>query len=90
LRTLVNVSVEEIPSNPEREWKTSPLWGVRDSYPYLHDGRALTLEDAILQHGGEAERAATAFQQAAPGRQRDLISFLETLQAPPTAESPEN
>jgi CxxC motif-containing protein (DUF1111 family) len=33
LRSLVNVSVEEIPSNPEREWKTPPLWGVRDSYP---------------------------------------------------------
>jgi CxxC motif-containing protein (DUF1111 family) len=90
LRTLVNVSVEEIPSNPEREWKTPPLWGVRDSYPFLHDGRALTLEDAILQHGGEAERAATAFQQAGPSRQQDLIAFLETLQAPPTAEVPEN
>jgi CxxC motif-containing protein (DUF1111 family) len=90
LRTLVNVSVEEIPSNPEREWKTSPLWGVRDSYPYLHDGRALTLEDAILQHGGEAERAAAAFQKADPHRRQDLISFLETLQAPPSAEVPEN
>jgi CxxC motif-containing protein (DUF1111 family) len=86
----VNVSVEEVPSNPEKEWKTPPLWGVRDSYPYLHDGRALTLEDAILQHDGEAERAATAFRQASPSRQQDLISFLETLQAPPTAEVPEN
>jgi|EndMetStandDraft_5_1072996.scaffolds.fasta_scaffold110621_1 CxxC motif-containing protein (DUF1111 family) len=90
LRTLVDVSVEEVPSNPEKEWKTAPLWGVRDSYPYLHDGRALTLEDAIRQHGGEAERAATAFQQATPNRQRDLIAFLEALQAPPTAEVPEN
>ncbi|HVJ66492.1 MAG TPA: di-heme oxidoredictase family protein, partial [Caulifigura sp.] len=89
LRTLVNVSAEEIPSNPQQEWKTPPLWGVRDSYPYLHDGRALTLEDAILQHGGEAERAMTAFQQASPNRQRDLITFLESLQAPPTAEAPD-
>ncbi|HVJ85702.1 MAG TPA: di-heme oxidoredictase family protein [Caulifigura sp.] len=86
LRALVNVSAEEVPSNPEREWKTSPLWGVRDSYPYLHDGRALTLEDAILQHGGEAERASAAFQAAPPQRQRELVSFLESLQAPPTAE----
>jgi CxxC motif-containing protein (DUF1111 family) len=85
----VNVSAEEIPSNPQQEWKTPPLWGVRDSYPYLHDGRALTLEDAILQHGGEAERAMTAFQQASPNRQRDLITFLESLQAPPTAEAPD-
>ncbi|QDT56868.1 Cytochrome c [Caulifigura coniformis] len=89
MRTLVNVDIEEVPSNPEREWKTPPLWGVRDSYPYLHDGRALTLEDAILQHGGEAEPAATAFRLAPAGRQRDLISFLESLQAPPTAEAPE-
>jgi len=89
MRTLVNIDIEEVPSNPEREWKTAPLWGVRDSYPYLHDGRALTLEDAILQHGGEAERAATAFRQAPAGRQRDLINFLESLQAPPTAEAPE-
>jgi CxxC motif-containing protein (DUF1111 family) len=90
LRSLVNVSVEEIPSNPEREWKTPPLWGVRDSYPYLHDGRALTLQDAIMQHGGEGERAAAAFQQASPSRQQELISFLEALQAPPSAELPEN
>lgn len=90
LRTLVNISVEEIPSNPEREWKTPPLWGVRDSYPFLHDGRALTLDAAIRQHAGEGERAATAFQEAGPSRQQDLIWYLETLQAPPTAESPPN
>ncbi len=87
LRTLVNVSVEEVPSNPEREWKTPPLWGVRDSYPYLHDGRAVSLDDAIRQHGGEAEKAATAYREAPEHIQRDLISFLESLQAPPTADA---
>lgn len=86
MRTLVNISVEEIPSNPEREWKTTPLWGVRDSYPYWHDGRSLTLEDAITEHAGEGERAATAYKQASPDRQQALIRFLETLQAPPSAE----
>ena len=33
-----------------REWRTPPLWGVRDSAPYLHDGRAATLEEAIALH----------------------------------------
>ncbi len=89
LRNIVNVSVEEIPSNPEREWKTPPLWGLRDSYPYWHDGRALTLEDAILMHGGEGERASVAYRQANPERRRQLIAFLETLEAPQTAEVPE-
>ncbi len=39
----------------QREWKTPPLWGVRDSGPYLHDGRAITIEEAIEWHGGESE-----------------------------------
>src|SRR5262245_59501110 len=33
------------------EWRTPPLWGVADSAPYLHDGRAATLEEAITLHG---------------------------------------
>ena len=37
------------------EWRTTPLWGVAASAPYLHDGRAPTLNEAILLHGGEAE-----------------------------------
>src|SRR5207245_1572799 len=38
------------------EWRTAPLWGVADSAPYLHDGRARTLEEAIQLHGGEAAK----------------------------------
>src|SRR5262249_27869616 len=34
------------------EWRTPPLWGVADSVPYMHDGRAKTLEEAIKFHGG--------------------------------------
>ena len=44
------------PQNGEasrQEWRTPPLWGIRDSGPYLHDGRAVTLEQAIAIHGGE-------------------------------------
>ena len=36
------------------EWRTPALWGFRDSAPYLHDGRAKTLDQAIAFHGGEA------------------------------------
>ena len=54
-------------SNLESEWRTPPLWGVADSPPYLHDGRAATLIDAITLHGGEAETATLRFF-AAPGR----------------------
>jgi len=49
------------------EWRTPPLWGIgltQTVLPYssyLHDGRARTLEEAILWHGGEAEMAKQAF-----------------------------
>lgn len=42
----------------ELEWRTPPLWGLRDSSPYLHDGRAATVADAVALHGGEGMAAA--------------------------------
>jgi CxxC motif-containing protein (DUF1111 family) len=42
---------------------TPPLWGVARSRPYLHDGRAPTLEAAILAHGGEAQAARDAYAE---------------------------
>lgn len=64
------------------EWRTPPLWGVATSPPYLHDGRANTLEDAILQHGGQAEETAKRFRTAPPHERLQLVAFLKTLQAP--------
>jgi CxxC motif-containing protein (DUF1111 family) len=64
------------------EWRTPPLWGVADSAPYLHDGRANTLQDAIRLHGGQAARAAHRFASLAPSEQTQLIAFLKTLRAP--------
>ncbi len=64
------------------EWRTPPLWGVADSAPYLHDGRAATLEDAIRLHGGQGQRAASKFQQLASEDQARLIGFLKTLRIP--------
>lgn len=67
------------------EWKTPPLWSlglvedVGGHTRYLHDGRARSLEEAVLWHGGEAEAAHEAFV-ALPVEEREaLIAFLEDL-----------
>lgn len=64
------------------EWRTPPLWGVADSAPYLHDGRAATLKQAIEFHGGQAARAATTFAALPEPGKRQLVAFLKTLRAP--------
>ena len=66
----------------QQEWRTPPLWGVRDSGPYLHDGRAKTLQEAILAHAGESILSTEKFS-ALPAEDQDaLIAFLNTLVAP--------
>jgi hypothetical protein len=65
------------------EWRTPPLWGVADSAPYLHDGRARTLNEAILLHGGEAEKASTRYIKLTLSDKRILMHFLCSLIAPP-------
>jgi CxxC motif-containing protein (DUF1111 family) len=68
-----------------QEWRTPPLWGLglvddlAGERFLLHDGRAATLEEAILWHGGEGADAAAAFREAAVDDRRRLISFLEAL-----------
>jgi CxxC motif-containing protein (DUF1111 family) len=64
------------------EWRTAPLWGVADSAPYLHDGRAATLEAAIEQHAGEAASAAARFNLLPPDQRQAVVMFLKTLRAP--------
>jgi CxxC motif-containing protein (DUF1111 family) len=64
------------------EWRTPPLWGVADSAPYLHDGRAATLEEAIRQHGGQGAAAAQRFERLGGPAQAQLIAFLRSLRAP--------
>ena len=67
-----------------QEWRTPPLWGVRDSAPYLHDGRADTLEQAIALHGGEAARSAQRFFELKPEERMQVMAFLKSLRAPQT------
>lgn len=68
------------------EWRTSPLWGIglADTVlgrpaTYLHDGRARTLEEAILWHGGEAEQAKERFRSSSESTREDLVAFLRSL-----------
>jgi CxxC motif-containing protein (DUF1111 family) len=64
------------------EWRTPPLWGVADSAPYLHDGRAATLEDAITMHGGQGKSSAARYQSLDAGQRAQVLAFLGTLRAP--------
>lgn len=68
-----------------REWRTAPLWGiglatqVNGEARFLHDGRARSLTEAILWHGGEAQAARDGFVALPPGDRAALIRFLESL-----------
>jgi CxxC motif-containing protein (DUF1111 family) len=66
-------------SATDPEWRTPPLWGLRETAPYLHDGRAATIEEAILLHGGEATAAAQNYRRLAPRDKAQLQLFLESL-----------
>lgn len=71
-----------IPTNIDQEWRTPPLWGVADSAPYFHDGRAPTLDAAIREHDGEAALAAREYDRLFDDERRQLLAFLGTLRAP--------
>ncbi|TCU18260.1 di-heme oxidoredictase family protein [Rhizobium sullae] len=68
-----------------REWRTPPLWGIGLTRTvsghsfFLHDGRARNLTEAILWHGGEAEKARDAFSSLPKDDREALIRFLESL-----------
>ncbi|MCY0997777.1 thiol oxidoreductase [Myxococcus sp. MISCRS1] len=67
------------------EWRTPPLWGigltagVSGGEAYLHDGRARSLSEAILWHGGEAESSKEAFRTASAAQRAALLRFLQSL-----------
>ena len=67
---------------PNRAFTTARLWGVADTAPYLHDGRATTLAEAISAHGGDAQSSRDAFLQLSAEERAHLIRFLETLRTP--------
>lgn len=68
------------------EWRTAPLWGLGLSpdsqggkYYLMHDGRARSIEEAILLHGGEAENSKNQYVGLDQSEKDDLIKFLESL-----------
>ncbi len=68
-----------------REWRTAPLWGiglattVDERATFLHDGRARTVLEAILWHGGEAQKARDRVVAMTPAQRADLLRFIESL-----------
>jgi hypothetical protein len=71
-------SIDEVGTGPAT-FLTRALWGAGSTGPYLHDGRATTLTEAILEHGGEAAASRASFVARSPGDRRALIAFLENL-----------
>ncbi len=68
-----------------QEWRTSPLWGLglfeTVNYPayYLHDGRARTITEAIMWHGGEASQSVNYVKQLSRADRQALLKFLKSL-----------
>jgi hypothetical protein len=61
------------------DFMTAPLWGISQTGPWLHDGRATTLDEAIRAHGGEAQTARDAYAHLSAEHQRDVVEFLKSL-----------
>jgi len=66
-----------------REWRTTPLWGLRVARDFLdgalflmHDGRARTIEEAIELHAGEATQARARFRALSPDDRALLLEFV--------------
>lgn len=62
-----------------RDMKTPPLWGLRASAPYLHDGRAASIEDAIKAHDGEAKVSKDRYMKLSKQQVQQLIDFLMSI-----------
>lgn len=63
----------------ESEFRTQPLWGVSLHGPWLHDGRAGSIEEAILLHGGEGQASRDAFDALSTSEKEAIVRFLEAI-----------
>ncbi len=61
------------------EFRTEPLMGLRFVQRFLHDGRAATIEEAVLLHAGEASASRAAFEALPPADRQALLAFLAAL-----------
>lgn len=80
---------ESTPGGPPKpsEWRTPPLWGVAGTGPFLHDGRAQTLAEAIAAHGGQAHASALRFHALGRSSRLKLLSFLRSLRVPSASQT---
>jgi CxxC motif-containing protein (DUF1111 family) len=68
-----------------RMWRTAPLWAVGRAQTsdgrqtFLHDGRARSVDEAVLWHGGEARAARDAFAQMTAVERRAVVAFVKSL-----------
>jgi hypothetical protein len=58
---------------------TENLWGVGSTPPYMHDGRAVTLTEAILEHGGEAQTSRNSYNALSTTQKQQINAFLNNL-----------
>jgi cytochrome c peroxidase len=58
---------------------TRALWGAGSTPPYMHDGRATTLTEAIFEHGGDAQQARANFVALSTAQKGQLVAFLKNL-----------
>ncbi len=68
-----------------QEWRTAPLWGIgllktiNANTRYLHDGRARTIEEAVLWHGGQGEKSRGRFKALSADDRQQLVDFVNSL-----------
>ena len=80
--SALDLNLVKATTNVQQEWRTPPLWGVAASPPYLHDGRASSLDAAVRAHGGEARKAAERYTGLSSVEQGLVLQFLQSLVAP--------
>lgn len=73
---------------PASHFLTRPLWGLADTAPYLHDGRAPTVHDAIIMHGGAASAARDAYRALPADEQGAIGVYLLSLTRAPAVHVP--
>ena len=61
------------------EMRTAPLWGLRVSAPYLHDGRAPSIDAAIMAHDGEAKSSRDRYSKLSKTQKQQLLDFLKSI-----------
>jgi CxxC motif-containing protein (DUF1111 family) len=77
-QTWTKFSYQDLQSTANKV-RTAPLWGVRTHSRLMHDGKSLTLTDAVQRHKGEAEKVAEKFRRLKPKQKEALLTFLKSL-----------